>query len=126
QLGALPRYVLSPFEILAAMGQSLFEGELVIASGQSLWLQFTGFLVGSTAGVILGLTAGVSRWAEDLIDPLVSLAYPLPKIALFPVVVIWFGYTDFARALIISVSCFFPVFVNAYAGTRGIDRGLIW
>jgi len=125
-MGALPGYVLSPFEIAAAIGELVFDGTLIVASSQSLGLQFSGFVIGSSAGVVFGLAAGVNRWAEDFIDPLVSLTYPLPKIALFPVVVIWFGYTDLARGLIIAVSCFFPVFVNAYAGTRGIDSRLIW
>lgn len=122
----LPSYALSPSGILRGFAESLGSGDLAPAVLQSLGLQLSGFAVGSALGVVLGLVAGVSRWAEDLIDPVVSLAYPLPKIALFPVVVIWFGYTDLARALVISISCFFPVFVNAYAGTRGIDRGLLW
>ena len=77
-------------------------------------------------GVVLGLVAGVFRPAEDVLDTTVSLTYPLPKIALFPVVVVWLGFSDTARILIIAVSCFYPSFVNAFAGTRGIDRQLLW
>lgn len=122
----LPPYVLTPWGILDALVATTVDGTLPLASVQSVLLQLSGFAVGAIAGVVLGLTAGVSRWAEDFIDPVVSLAYPLPKIALFPVVVIWFGYTDFSRALVIATSCFFPVFVNAYAGTRGIEPRLLW
>lgn len=125
-LEMLPGYVLPPSGIVTALVSNSIDGGLILASLQSVGLQMSGFLVGASAGVLLGLIVGVSRWAEDFIDPLVSLAYPLPKIALFPVVVIWFGYTDFSRALVIAVSVFFPVFVNAYAGTRGIEGRLIW
>ncbi|MGY1812305.1 ABC transporter permease [Blastococcus sp. SYSU D00820] len=124
--GLLPAYVLAPIEIAQALWTTLREGVLLPASGQSLLRQLSGFLLGSTAGVVLGLLAGVSRWAEDVFDTLVSLTYPLPKIALFPVVVIWLGYTDTARILVIAVSCFYPSFINALAGTRGIDPRLLW
>lgn len=125
-LGLLANYVLSPIEIVAALASNAINGNLILASVQSVGLQMTGFIVGAAGGVLLGLTAGVSRWAEDFIDPLVALAYPLPKIALFPIVVIWLGYTDLSRALVITVSVFFPVFVNAYAGTQGIEGRFIW
>jgi ABC-type nitrate/sulfonate/bicarbonate transport system permease component len=124
--GSLPRYVLAPSEILAALWSALREGILLPAAGQSLLRQMSGFLLGSTAGIVLGLLAGVSRWAEDVFDTLVSLTYPLPKIALFPVVVIWLGYTDTARIMVIAISCFYPCFINAIAGTRSIEPRLLW
>jgi ABC-type nitrate/sulfonate/bicarbonate transport system permease component len=122
----LPVYVLTPTAIVSAVWTTLTDGQLLPASASSLGRQMSGFLLGSTAGVLLGLFAGVSRWAEDIFDTLVSLTYPLPKIALFPVVVIWLGYTDWARILVISISCFYPSFINAFAGTRGIDSRLLW
>lgn len=123
---ALPRYVLSPTEILAGFVALLGEGELLPAIGNSLRRQVSGFVLGATVGVLIGLLAGVFRAAEDLFDTMVSLTYPLPKIALFPVVVVWLGFTDTARILIISLSCFYPSFVNAFAGTRGIDPRVLW
>lgn len=125
-LGALPAYVLPPSGIAGALWTTLTDGTLLPASGRSLARQVTGFAIGATLGVVLGLLAGVSRWAEDLFDTGVSLTYPLPKIALFPLVVIWLGYTDTARILVIALSCFYPSFINALAGTRGIDARLLW
>ncbi len=125
-VGLLPRYILPPSAIIQALWDTLREGLLLPATGRSLARQFSGFALGSSAGVLLGLYAGVSRWAEDVFDTIVSLTYPLPKIALFPVVVIWLGYTDSARILVIALSCFYPSFINAYAGTRGIESRLFW
>jgi ABC-type nitrate/sulfonate/bicarbonate transport system permease component len=124
--GLLPNYVLTPGAIASALWATLVDGTLLPASRVSLTRQLSGFVLGSSAGVLLGLFAGVSRWAEDVFDTLVSLTYPLPKIALFPVVVIWLGYTDSARILVIAISCFYPSFINALAGTRGIDSRLLW
>ncbi|MFW6010033.1 MAG: ABC transporter permease, partial [Actinomycetota bacterium] len=52
--------------------------------------------------------------------------YPLPKIALFPAIAVWLGFTDRARILVIALACFYPSFVNALSGTRTIDRELLW
>ncbi len=125
-LDLLPAYILTPSAIASALWATLTDGTLLPASVSSLSRQLSGFLLGSTAGVLLGLFAGVSPWAEDVFDTLVSLTYPLPKIALFPVIVIWLGYTDWARVLVIAISCFYPSFINAFAGTRGIESRMLW
>jgi ABC-type nitrate/sulfonate/bicarbonate transport system permease component len=121
-----PAYVLPPSEIVLGLVQLARDGMLFDELLLSLRRQMSGFLIGATSGVILGLLAGVIRPAEDIFDTLVSLTYPLPKIALFPVAVVWLGFTDTARILIISVSCFYPAFVNAHSGTRGIDLSMVW
>jgi len=125
-LGALPAYILSPQEILAALWDTVRDGVLLPAAGTSLQRSAAGFVLGTFLGVLFGLLAGVSRIAEDIVDTLVSLTYPLPKIALFPIVVIWLGYTDSARVLVIAISCFYPAFVNSLAGTQNIDTRLLW
>jgi len=125
-VGLLPEYVLPPLAIAAALVDTVRDGLLLPATANSLRRTLSGFLLGSSLGVLAGLLAGVSRIAEDFVDTLVSLTYPLPKIALFPIVVIWLGYTDTARILVIAVSCFFPSFVNALAGTQGIEPRLLW
>lgn len=124
--GLLPAYVLAPLAIVGALVDALLDGVLLPAVANSLRRTAAGFLIGSSLGVFAGLLAGVSRIAEDVVDTVVSLTYPLPKIALFPIVVIWLGYTDSARILVIAVSCFFPSFINALAGTQGIESRLLW
>lgn len=122
----LPRYVLSPVEIVAATIERTAAGDLLPAVGYTVMRQMVGFLLGAGFGTLIGLVAGVIKPAEDLFDTLVSWTYPLPKIALFPVVVVWLGFTDTARVLIIAVSTFYPSFVNAFSGTRSIDGRLLW
>lgn len=123
---AVPRYVLAPSEIATGIGELARDGELWPALGLSLRRQLVGFAIGATVGVVTGLLAGVFRPAESFFDTLVSLTYPLPKIALFPVVVVWLGFSDVSRVLIIAVSTFYPSFVNAFAGTRSINPRLLW
>lgn len=123
--GLLPAYVLPPSAVVRALWDTARAGVLAPAVGETLGRQLSGFTIGAALGVLAGLLAGVSRWAEDVFDTLVSTSYALPKIALFPVVVIWLGYTDSARILVIAISCFYPAFVNALAGTRGVDPRML-
>lgn len=125
-LDLLPVYLLSPWEIAAETWELAAEGELVSASFLSIRRQAIGFIIGAGSGVLVGLWAGVSRWGEDLFDTIVSVTYPLPKIALFPVLVVWLGFSDTARVAVIAMSTFYPSFVNALAGTRSIDERLLW
>jgi ABC-type nitrate/sulfonate/bicarbonate transport system permease component len=125
-LDRLPRYVLAPHEIVAALVEHLGDGTLGDPTLSSLQRLAIGFALGSAAGVLIGLLAGVNRVAEDVADPIVSLTYPLPKIALFPAIAVWLGFTDQARILVIGLACFYPSFVNALSGTRTVDRQLLW
>lgn len=124
--GLLPEYVLPPLDIVSAMITGFGEGELGPALWASLKRAAVGFALGTGAGVLLGMLAGVSRPVEDVADSLVSLTYPLPKIALFPVFAVWLGFSDGARILIIALVTFYPAFVNALAATRGLDARLLW
>lgn len=125
-LGRLPVYILSPAAIAGAVWAYFADGTLGDATISSVWRLVLGFSIGAGLGVILGLLAGIVGPIHDLADPLVSLTYPLPKIALFPAIALWLGFTDRALVLVIALACFYPSFVNALSGTRGIDRHHLW
>jgi ABC-type nitrate/sulfonate/bicarbonate transport system permease component len=121
--GRLPDYILGPFAIVTAIRDDA--DALLSGAGASMKLLVAGFAIGALLGAALGLLAGVIAWIEDLIDPLVSITYPLPKIALFPVLTVWLGFTDTARIVLIALGCFYPAFVNALSSTRGIDSNFV-
>ena len=75
--------------------------------------------------MLLGAAAAVSPRAEAVIDPLVALAYPIPKIALLPLVVLWLGIGEASKVAVIAVGAFFPVFISALTGLRGASPSLI-
>lgn len=125
-LDRLPRYVLAPSAIASSLVEYVLDGTLGPPTASSMQRLAVGFALGTGAGVLLGLLAGVLRAVEDVADPLVSLTYPLPKIALFPAIAVWLGFSDEARILVIALACFYPAFVNAMSGTRTVDRQLMW
>jgi ABC-type nitrate/sulfonate/bicarbonate transport system permease component len=125
-LRGLPEYVLSPLEIGRYFVQALGSAELYENIGASLGRSLPGFMLGSTAGALLGLAAGTARWLDRLLSPAVFLTYPVPKIVMLPIFMIWFGIGDLSKVLIIALACFYPVFINAYYGVRQTRTILVW
>jgi ABC-type nitrate/sulfonate/bicarbonate transport system permease component len=125
-LRGLPEYVLSPLQIAGFFAQALGSAELYENIGASLGRSLPGFLIGSALGALLGLAAGTARWFDRLVSPAVFLTYPVPKIVMLPIFMIWFGIGDLSKVLIIALACFYPVFINAYYGVRQTRTILVW
>ena len=125
-LRGLPEYVLSPVQIAGFFTQALGTSELYENIGASLGRSLPGFALGSALGALLGLAAGVARWFDRLFSPAVFLTYPVPKIVMLPIFMIWFGIGELSKVLIIALACFYPVFINAYTGVRQTRTILVW
>lgn len=125
-LGGLPDYLLSPLAIGRAFLQALGTRELYGHIAASLGRAIPGFALGSSLGILLGLMAGVRRGFDETVSPLVFLSYPVPKIVLLPLFMLWFGIGDLSKILIIALACFYPLYINAYYGARATPRILVW
>jgi ABC-type nitrate/sulfonate/bicarbonate transport system permease component len=125
-LRGLPAYLLSPLEIAKFFIQALGSAELYQHIGASLARSLPGFALGTALGVALGLAAGVARWFDRVLSPAVFLTYPVPKIVMLPIFMLWFGIGDLSKILIIALACFYPVFINAYYGVRQTRSILVW
>lgn len=124
-LGWLPEYIETPTSIVAGIVDLATDGELWGLLGPSLKRSFSGFVIGSALGVLIGLLTGINRPAEQFLELPVSFTYPLPKIALFPALAIMFGFTDSTRIIVIALACFYPAYLNANLGTRSIDPAFV-
>lgn len=82
---------------------------------------FVGLFWGCTAGYIVGLVLGYSRNFYQILDPILSLIYPLPKISLLPLALVVFGLGDGPRHVIIALGAFFPMVINTTAGVKTIS-----
>jgi ABC-type nitrate/sulfonate/bicarbonate transport system permease component len=125
-LRGLPSYVLAPADIVKDFAAALGTSELYEHIGASLARSLPGFALGTVAGVALGLLAGAVRWFDRLVSPAVFLSYPVPKIVMLPIFMLWFGIGDLSKILIIALACFYPVFINAYYGARQTRTILVW
>jgi NitT/TauT family transport system permease protein len=125
-LGGHPDYLPPPIDIAKHFISALGTKELYVDAAASLGRALPGFLIGSATGIALGLWSGVRRGVDETISPLVFLSYPVPKIVMLPLFMLWFGIGDLSKVLIIAFACFYPMYINAYYGARATPRILVW
>ena len=85
-----------------------------------------GFALAILIGVPLGALMGRSRLAFHLIDPILTVSYPVPRAALILILVLWFGAGDVSRVGIIILGCLIPIVISSYHGAKGINPHLLW
>jgi ABC-type nitrate/sulfonate/bicarbonate transport system permease component len=125
--GVVTPFMLPPFSVvLERIGADALSGELLRNLGQTLYRALAGFGLAAAGGIALGaLIAGVRpvRW---FFDPLISVGFPMPKIAFLPVIALWLGYQDVSKISMIVFDSIFPVITATVAATAGVDKALLW
>ncbi len=122
----LPNYAARPSQIAGELWTLVWTGEIVEHVAISLYRSMAGLAIGAGAGVVLGLLSGVSRRAAGFFDPLVSLSNPVPKVAILPVLIVWFGISDVSKIVLIAITTFFPAYLSALAGVRQVQTPWVW
>lgn len=120
-----PIYLPPPSTIVIYLFRMIGDGSIEFNLGVTLLRIFAGFAIAALAGVTLGVLMGMSRLIARIVDPWIAALYPLPKIALIPLLVIWLGTGELYKIVISAVTAFFPIVISTYAGIRQTDRGLI-
>ena len=100
-------------------------GELQTHLLASLRRALIGLAIGVTAGVVLAVIAGLFRWGEDIVDSSVQVLRAVPVLGLLPLVIIWFGIGEEPKIALVAIGTTFPIYINTYAGIRGVDAKLI-
>ncbi|EAX47121.1 binding-protein-dependent transport systems inner membrane component [Thermosinus carboxydivorans Nor1] len=118
-------YLPAPTVIIRTGWDMIISGELLDNSQASLSRILLGFLLGSSLGILMGLATGFSKLAEAVGIPLIYAVYPIPKIALLPLIILWLGIGELSKVTIISLGVFFPVVINTYSGVKNVDPLLI-
>jgi NitT/TauT family transport system permease protein len=118
-------YVSKPTAVAARLYELFASGEIyphLIVTGEELLL---GYCIGVSAGVLGGYLLGRSERLAAIFEPYVMAFYGIPKIALAPLFIIWFGIGIWSKVALAAVMVFFLVFYNVFAGVRSVDRELI-
>jgi NitT/TauT family transport system permease protein len=120
-----PVFLPSPASVAAELERLSSTGDLWRSLGASLGRIGAGFGLGSAAGLVVGIVAGVSRPAEAVADPLIAAIYPIPKIALLLLLILWLGIGEAPKIAVIAVGAFFPVAIGTMSAIRDVDPLLV-
>jgi len=104
---------------LVTMGGS---GELWQHLSVTLVRILVGFVIGACGGVVIGLVMGGSRWARAILNPIMASIYPIPKIAIFPLILLIFGLGETSKYVTVAIAVFFLVLFPTISGVMGIPR----
>lgn len=121
-----PMFLPSPLAVLQQARQLLSDDAVLGPVGLSLYRALAGLLLAFLAGVPLGLLMAHSGWVRKAVDPLVSVAFPAPKITFMPIFILWFGIDSLSKILLVAFTCIFPILVAAYEGAIAVPTVLLW
>lgn len=120
-----PFFFSSPIAIGGRLGELVASGDLWFHLGVTFQEMAAGFLIGTATGIAVGLLFGTMPFIGKIFDPFILAVYSLPKIALAPLLIIWFGLDLAPKIVLSAMIVFFLVFFNTMNGVRNVDRELI-
>lgn len=115
------RFFPPPSAVLATLVAMTRSGELPHHLGVSVRRILLGFVLGAAPAVVAGLAMGLSATVRALLMPLVAAIYPIPKIAVYPLVIFYLGIGEGSKVTIVALSISFLVLLNTMAGVLGLD-----
>ena len=101
-------------------------GDLWQNLAMTLYRSLAGFAIAAVAGIALGFAVVRSRFVRWLLDPLVSVGFPMPKIAFLPIITLWLGFHDVSKISMVVFDAIFPVITATIAGALSVERELLW
>ena len=125
--GAVTPFMLPRLSVvLARIWTDALSGELPYALALTLYRTLAGFAVAAALGIALGLAVARNRYARWLFDPLISVGFPMPKIAFLPVITLWLGFYDVSKISMVVFDAAFPVVTATIAGVLSVEREILW
>lgn len=114
-----------PSSIAVALADFWRQGQLLPAIRLTLTEAAAGFLLGAVAGFLVGLLFGLNRLAARTLDPFLTALNSIPRLALIPLFILWFGIGYETKIYFAATLVFFPVFMNTFAGVADVDQDLL-
>ena len=124
--------IVTPFQlpalsrVLERIWNDAVSGDLAINTAETLYRAMVGFIIAAVGGVALGLAMSRNAVARWFIDPIISVGFPMPKIAFLPVVMLWLGVFDVSKITMIVFDAIFPVVAATVIAIQGVERELLW
>ena len=125
--GRVTPFMLPPFSVVVErIYTDAVGGDLWINLGLTLYRSMAGFLIATFGGIALGTAMSRSRLAYWCFDPIISVGFPMPKIAFLPIIMLWLGLYDVSKISIVVFDAIFPVVTATLAGIASVEKELLW
>jgi ABC-type nitrate/sulfonate/bicarbonate transport system permease component len=112
--------------VLVRIWSDAVAGDLALNTAVTLYRALAGFAIAAVAGVVIGMAMSRNVAVRWLFDPIVSVGFPMPKIAFLPVMMLWLGVYDLSKIAMVVLDAIFPVVTATVAGIAAVDRHLLW
>lgn len=112
--------------VLVRIWQDAISGDLFINTAMTLYRAIAGFAIAAVLGVALGMAMSRIAFIRWFFDPIVSVGFPMPKVAFLPVIILWLGVYDASKITMIVVDAAFPVITATIVGIQSVDKYLLW
>lgn len=116
------RFIPAPTDIAVRFGALVASGELAEHTLVTLYRVFAGFFTGVIPAIVVGLLMAMFKPVRIFFDPLIAALFPIPKVALMPLLLLAFGFGDASKIALVAIAVFFPVVVNTYVGAANIEK----
>jgi ABC-type nitrate/sulfonate/bicarbonate transport system permease component len=125
--GAVTAFMLPPLStVVQRIWSDALSGDLAVNAGVTLYRALAGFFIAAAGGVILGMLMARSAAVRWFFDPIISVGFPMPKIAFLPIIILWLGFYDVPKITMVVFDAIFPIVTATLAGFQGVERELIW
>jgi NitT/TauT family transport system permease protein len=118
-------FISRPSDVAVRLVAWALDGTLMFNLWITMEAALWGFVVGAAGGIVAGFLLGQAPKLGKVADPVIVALYSLPKVALAPVFILWFGIGLQSKVALAGITVFFLVFFNTYAGVREVDRDLV-
>jgi len=122
----IPFLLPPPAAVIRWVIDDVTSGRFFMNAGLTLYRTFAGFILSAVVGVAIGILMTRLRFVRWFFDPVMSFGLPIPKIALLPAFMLWFGLYDTSKILMVAFSACFQVIVSTWQATQNTERELIW
>jgi ABC-type nitrate/sulfonate/bicarbonate transport system permease component len=125
--GKVTAFMLPPF---SAVAERIYADAIGGELWRNLWVTMfraiAGFAIAAVGGIALGAVMARSRIVRWFFDPIISVGFPMPKIAFLPIIILWLGLYDVSKISVVVFDAIFPVVTATLAGLAGVEKELIW
>lgn len=115
-----------PFTVVEVLGDAVADGTIWFHAQLTFQRGLIGLLLAIAVGVPLAVLLARVRWVDACVQPLIVATYPVPKLALFPLLILLLGFGAASKITMVAIECAYPIILTTYAGVRAIDKHYFW